>query len=603
MSQVILLQRNPTPGSGPVFTLTGNSGGAVSPDGVGNINTIASVTQGTARVVGDPGMHTTAINFTDADFNTGLGTGVLGAITTADQNTALGYQALNLLTSGNTNTAIGDSALATLLTGSNNIALGQTAGINLVGAESDNILIGFTGNADGKAGYSDLVALGNFAHNYGSHNTFVGNNSGNLTLTVVSADFNTGIGDQSLKSLTTGDQNAALGYLSLGDLTTGSSNTALGDSSLSTLLTGSNNIAVGQSAGINYVGAESGNILIGSEGVAAESDITRIGYIGGSSSQTECFIDGIWGVNVGSVASVASVISTGQLGETVITAGTGISVTPGANSITIASTGASNPVTTLHTQDGNNVTATAGVINLSGGNSLTTTGTVGPNTATISLTGITQYNVQTGGASNALNNVAPGATSGVPLISQGAASQPIFGTALIAGGGTASTSFNTTGVVISGATSTTALAAVTLTDGQLAIGSSAGNPAAATLTAGANITITNGHNSITIAANAASEVVNYTGVNHAASPYTVLSTDYYISADVTAGVISILLPNAPTTGRVFVVKDKVGLAATSNITVTTVGGAVTIDGATTFVMNTAYESAEFIFNGTSYEVW
>ena len=71
----------------------------------------------------------------------------------------------------------------------------------------------------------------------------------------------------------------------------------------------------------------------------------------------------------------------------------------------------------------------------------------------------------------------------------------------------------------------------------------------------------------------------------------------------TAGVITILLPNAPATGRVFTVKDKVGLAGTSNITVTTVGGAVTIDGATTFVMNTNYQSADFIFNGTSYEIY
>lgn len=43
---------------------------------------------------------------------------------------------------------------------------------------------------------------------------------------------------------------------------------------------------------------------------------------------------------------------------------------------------------------------------------------------------ITQYNVQTGGASNLLNNVAPSATSGVPVISQGAAAQPVFGTAV-----------------------------------------------------------------------------------------------------------------------------------------------------------------------------
>lgn len=38
----------------------------------------------------------------------------------------------------------------------------------------------------------------------------------------------------------------------------------------------------------------------------------------------------------------------------------------------------------------------------------------------------TQYNVQTGGANGTLNNVAPSATSGNPLISQGSSSQPIF---------------------------------------------------------------------------------------------------------------------------------------------------------------------------------
>lgn len=110
-----------------------------------------------------------------------------------------------------------------------------------------------------------------------------------------------------------------------------------------------------------------------------------------------------------------------------------------------------------------------------------------------------QYNIQIGGVSGTLGNVAPSATSGVPVISQGAAANPVFGTAVVAGGGTGSTSFNTTGVVISGATGTTPLASITLTDGQLAIGSSTGNPAAATLTAGTGVSVTNGHNTITIA--------------------------------------------------------------------------------------------------------
>ncbi len=67
---------------------------------------------------------------------------------------------------------------------------------------------------------------------------------------------------------------------------------------------------------------------------------------------------------------------------------------------------------------------------------------------------VTQYNIITGGASNTLNNVAPSATSGVPIISQGASSQPIFGTALVAGGGTGNTSATAYAVLCGGTTST-----------------------------------------------------------------------------------------------------------------------------------------------------
>jgi len=95
----------------------------------------------------------------------------------------------------------------------------------------------------------------------------------------------------------------------------------------------------------------------------------------------------------------------------------------------------------------------------------------------------------------------------------------------------------------------------------------------------------------------------YTTVNHAQSPYTVLSTDEYISCDPSSGTISILLPNAPTTYREFVIKDRTGNASTSNISVTTVGGAVTIDGQTTYTLSGNYGSISLLFNGTSYEVY
>jgi hypothetical protein len=71
----------------------------------------------------------------------------------------------------------------------------------------------------------------------------------------------------------------------------------------------------------------------------------------------------------------------------------------------------------------------------------------------------------------------------------------------------------------------------------------------------------------------------------------------------TSAARTIQLPDAPTIGRVYVVKDATGTAATFNISVTTVGGVVTIDGAATYTMNVNYQSARFIFNGTSYYVF
>jgi len=189
-------------------------------------------------------------------------------------------------------------------------------------------------------------------------------------------------------------------------------------------------------------------------------------------------------------------------------------------------------------------------------------------------------------------------------------------------------------------------------DGQLLIGSTAGSLAFATLaSADSSVTITNGSNSIDLSVDAAASgavidflpdsgtspvvpdgagsvtitggttgftfvggantltltgspsVMTVTALTDSDSPYTVLSTDHYMTCDVSGGVLTIALPNAPATGRVYIVKDAGGDAADFNITVTTAGGVVEIDGATTFVMNTAYQAANFLFNGSSWEVF
>lgn len=81
-------------------------------------------------------------------------------------------------------------------------------------------------------------------------------------------------------------------------------------------------------------------------------------------------------------------------------------------------------------------------------------------TATFSGVTVTQHDVLVGGSANAITSVAPSATSGVPLISQGASSDPAFGTAVVAGGGTGITSGTAYGVVCAGTTSTGAFQVV-----------------------------------------------------------------------------------------------------------------------------------------------
>ncbi|MEN6512257.1 MAG: hypothetical protein ABFD00_10575 [Chloroherpetonaceae bacterium] len=99
----------------------------------------------------------------------------------------------------------------------------------------------------------------------------------------------------------------------------------------------------------------------------------------------------------------------------------------------------------------------------------------------------------------------------------------------------------------------------------------------------------------------AGEALTYTSTS--TTPYVVSVADLFISVDASGGAKTVQLPNAPRTGQIWTIKDKTGSAAANNITVTTVGGAVTIDGATTYVLATNYQSINVLFNGTSYEVW
>ena len=203
--------------------------------------------------------------------------------------------------------------------------------------------------------------------------------------------------------------------------------------------------------------------------------------------------------------------------------------------------------------------------------------------------GATLYGVLIGrGVNTAIQAAAPSATLGVPLVSAGASANPAFGTAVVAGGGTGVVSMTTAYAPVCAGTSAT---------GALQVASTGLSTSGYVLTSNGNAALPS------FQAAASGSTLTIKGLVVGDSPYTTAAGDQYISANTTSGAITVKLPNAPTTGRVYYVKDFAGTAAASNITITTVGGAVNIDGAATFVMSSAYQAASLVFSGSVYEIF
>lgn len=256
------------------------------------------------------------------------------ALTSSPSNVIIGESSANLLAGGSgLNVILGQGAAPTLVTGSENIIIGTGSASNLSGSESRNVLIGRAGTT----GKSGQISIGN-TNSVGINNIFIGNDSGNdshtsilgqnialggLSLNTISSGYyNVCIGHSTGASITTSQGNCLYGNGS-GVLITGNGNTAYGHETMfsaggvSGLTSGEFNIALGYTAASAWTGAESFNILIGSEsGTAGDSNITRIGsWVGGGANQTKCFIQGIRGI-VTDVADAVAVLvdSAGQLG-------------------------------------------------------------------------------------------------------------------------------------------------------------------------------------------------------------------------------------------------------------------------------------------------
>ena len=222
----------------------------------------------------------------------------------------------------------------------------------------------------------------------------------------------------------------------------------------------------------------------------------------------------------------------------------------------------------------------------------------------IATQNVTNHAVLVGGAANAITSVGAAATTG-QILQANTGANPSYSTAAYPSTTTINQllySSATTNNAVLSANATGIPTWVPLTDGQVLIGSSAGKPLAGTLTAGTGISITNGNNNITVSATGTT-TLTVTTVNFAASPYTVLGTDEFLAVQSSGGAITIRLPNAPATGRVYTIKDVSGAASTNNISITTVGGAVLIDGVTTTKILGNYGSINVIFTGAAYSIF
>ena len=208
----------------------------------------------------------------EGQFNTGVGAGTL-LTNIADQNTATGAGALLSNTIGIDNTANGAFALFNNTTGSRNTATGVDALLNnnadFNTANGDSAL---ASNTEGEGN----IAVGGTALNSnttGDFNTAIGYRT---LLHNTTGSFNTANGKDALFSNSTGINNTATGLGALLSNTTGGNNTATGANALHDNTEGDNNTALGLGAGFNITG--NGNVCIGADvnGVAGESNITRI---------------------------------------------------------------------------------------------------------------------------------------------------------------------------------------------------------------------------------------------------------------------------------------------------------------------------------------
>lgn len=192
----------------------------------------------------------------------------------------------------------------------------------------------FRANGTGGTGFFTISgATLNLIFNDASDNIMIGRGTP-VGLAGTGGDSCTGVGTQVFQSAVTTSLSTGFGYGVLVADTNGISNSGFGALSLTSLNGGINCDGLGYLSGSNYTGLESNNMCLGSNvaGVLGESNTIRVG----DGSRTRFFAGGIDGVNVGSSTVRLVSESATQLGTIDLVGGTGITITPSANTITVS---------------------------------------------------------------------------------------------------------------------------------------------------------------------------------------------------------------------------------------------------------------------------
>jgi len=293
-------------GAGALETLTADTGtNPVPPDATDTI-----FVKGTAPIV-TRGVSANNQLFveTDGTLATTYTTDAGNAAPAAGVLNVLGGAFINTAGAGNTVTINLDTDVISTITTDNGIATPVNNNINFTDGENTNtnavgddmwvnlnrVIRWPNTSAAGDEGviYLDATCDGQectggtrFMHNYGTDNTFLGSESGNLTSTgdgcnvfigtssgvdVTTAAYTVGVGANCLNSLVDANYTTAVGYNALGNFQgTGSDqNVAIGANALASLQTISNgNVAVGTGSLFSHIG---GGVAFGNTAVGNES--------------------------------------------------------------------------------------------------------------------------------------------------------------------------------------------------------------------------------------------------------------------------------------------------------------------------------------------